>query len=95
MQNSQNRQSFDFDLMAKLAQESPAEFARLRAKLIDQSIGSFSNAVDGCELQGEIDLERVCRGQGAEASVALAKRLYGLIQQMKRLANELEHEVCK
>jgi len=95
MQNAKKRQSFDFDLMAKLAKESPAEFARLRAILIDQAIGSFSDAVDGGELQGEIDLERVCCGHGAEASVALTKRLYGLVQQMNRLASELEREVCK
>lgn len=95
MQTLQHRQPFDFDLMAKLAQESPAEFARLRAMLINQAIGRFSDAAGGYELQGEIDLERMCHGQSTEASAALARRLYGLTQQMKCLVKYLETAVGK
>lgn len=76
---------FDFDLMARLAKEDPAEFARRRELLIQQAIAAFPDPELGQRLQAEIDLERVCAPQGEKSYLALGRRMSGLLGQMSAL----------
>lgn len=83
---------FDFDRMARLAAEAPAEFARARAKLIEQAILSFQIEEQGYRLQGEIDLHRMSHSLGEQTFQVLTGRIMDLVEQMRLLAEELHME---
>lgn len=83
------RLDFDFDLMARLAKEDPAEFARHREELIRDMIESFPNPEEGRRLQFEIDMERIRTPPGEKTFLAMAERLGLLLGQMATLFDDI------
>lgn len=81
---------FDFDLMARLAKEDPAEFARKREELIRCFIEDSSNPEKGHRIQFEIDLERVRTPPGEQTYLAMAKRMSALLGQMADLFGQIQ-----
>lgn len=81
---------FDFDLLATLAKESPAEFARRRAELIHQAIATCRHPEEGFRMQSEIDVERMKTAPGAKACQAIADRLSVLVKRMSALVEEID-----
>ena len=81
---------FDFDLMARLAKENPAEFARKREELIRDFIDNSSNPEKGRRIQFEIDMERVRTAPGQQTYLAMAKRLSLLLGQMSDLFGDIQ-----
>lgn len=84
------RTEFDFDLMARLARESPTEFARRREELLLAAIESFRVPEQGRRAQFAIDAERMATAPGAETCVAIARRLGGLLVEMSRLLKDMQ-----
>ena len=85
-----SQMDFDFDLMARLAQENPAEFARKREELIRDFIENSSNPEKGRRIQFEIDMERVRTPPGEKTYLAMAKRLGLLLGQMSDLFSDIQ-----
>lgn len=81
---------FDFDLMARLAKENPAEFARRREELIRDFIENSNNPERGHRIQFEIDMERVRTAPGEQTYLAMAKRLTLLLGQMSDLFRDIQ-----
>jgi hypothetical protein len=81
---------FDFDLMARLAKENPAEFARKREELIRNFIENSSNPERGHRIQFEIDMERVRTPPGEQTYLAMARRLSLLLGQMSNLFSDIQ-----
>lgn len=81
----QRCEEFDFDLMARLAQENPAEFARKREELLRRAIESFRRPDEGRQVQFEIDMERMRTSPGEQTCVAMAGKLNLLLRQMADL----------
>lgn len=85
-----SQMGFDFDMMAKLAKENPAEFARKREELIRNFIDNSSNPERGRQIQFEIDMERVRTPPGKQTYLAMAKRLTVLLGQMSDLFGDIQ-----
>lgn len=85
-----SQMDFDFDLMARLAKENPAEFARKRTELIRDFIENSSNPERGHRIQFEIDMERVRTPPGEQTYLAMAKRLSLLLGQMSNLFRDIQ-----
>lgn len=79
---------FDFDLMARLAREAPAEFAARRAELIQGAIARCHCPEEGYRLQGEIDAERLQTAPGKDTYCAMADKLSVLVKRMSALVAE-------
>lgn len=86
---SQLDPGFDFDLMARLAKEDPAEFARQREALIAGLISTFRDPEEGWKMQSEIDLERVCTAPGEQTYLAMGRRMTELLGQMSNLFSDI------
>lgn len=85
-----SQMDFDFDLMARLAKENPAEFARRREELIRDFIENSGNPEKGRRIQFEIDMERVRTPPGEQTYLAMAKRLTLLLGQMSDLFGDIQ-----
>ena len=85
-----SRMEFDFDLMARLAKEDPAEFAKMREELIRDYIENSGNPEKGRRMQFEIDMERVRTPPGEQTYLAMAKRLSLLLGQMSDLFTDIQ-----
>lgn len=74
--------NFDFDLLARLAKEAPAEFALRRAALIREAVAACDNLAEGNRLQEEIDARRMEGAPGMETSLAIAAMLGSSVERM-------------
>lgn len=81
---------FDFDLLATLARESPAEFARRRAELIHQAIATCHHPEEGIRMQSEIDVDRMKTAPGANTCREIADQLSVLVKRMSALVEEID-----
>ncbi|MBS1190441.1 MAG: hypothetical protein H6R10_2233 [Rhodocyclaceae bacterium] len=81
---------FDFDLMARLAKENPAEFARRREELIRNFIENSSNPEKGHRIQFQIDMERMRTAPGEQTYLAMARRLTFLLKRMSDLFGDIQ-----
>lgn len=84
-----NQWEFDFDAMARLARESPAEFARRREEMILQAIHSFRKPELGQRIQSEIDLERMRTPPGEKTCLLLAAKMNASLERITRLLAEI------
>lgn len=82
--------NFDFELMARLAKESPAEFARKREELILQTIESFRCPEKGHRFQAEIDADRMRTPPGEKTYLAMADRMGSSLARMATLLGEIQ-----
>lgn len=82
--------AFDFDLMARLARESPAEFARKREELILQVIDSFRSPEAGHRFQSQIDSDRMRTSPGEQTCLAMAKRMSTSLGRMSTLLADIQ-----
>ena len=57
---------FDFEEMARLANENPDQFARRREELIQRLINKSSRSAYLADLQMEIDADRYCSPPGLQ-----------------------------
>lgn len=87
--SSQLDLDFDFDLMARLAKEDPAEFARRREALIAGLISTFRDPEEGWRMQSEIDMERVRTAPGEKTCLAMSRRMGELLGQMSNLFSDI------
>lgn len=97
-----NQWEFDFDFMAKLAREAPAEFARRREEMILQAIHSFGKPELGHRIQSEIDVERMRTPPGEKTCLLLAakmnaslERISGLLAEIRSLAGDGAERRCR
>lgn len=81
---------FDFDLMARLARENPAEFARKREELILVAIQSFRSPEQGHKFQFEIDSDRMRTPPGQKTFIAIAQRLSSTLNRMSSLLEDIQ-----
>lgn len=82
--------NFDFDLMARLARESPAEFARKREELILEAIAAFRYPEKGHRFQAEIDADRMRTPPGEKTCLAMAGRLSASLARMSDLLADIQ-----
>lgn len=82
--------NFDFDLMARLAREAPAEFARKREELILSTIASFRSPEAGRRFQSEIDSDRVRTPPGEQTCLAIARKMSRSLGRMSDLLADIQ-----
>lgn len=85
---------FDFDLMARLARESPAEFASRREEILLEAIKAFRRPEDGRRIQAEIDAERLRTAPGEKTCVAIMQRMGSSLGRMSSLFADV-HELAR
>lgn len=79
---------FDFDKMAQLAVDAPAEFARLRDLLLQDAIQSFSTPENGAQLQAVIDIYRSSNPQGISCYAAIGLQLETMAAMLSRAVRQ-------
>lgn len=83
-------QEFDFELMARLAKEAPAEFAKKREEILLEAIESFRRPEQGHRIQSEIDAERLRNAPGEKTCMAIIQRMGSSLGRMSSLFGDIQ-----
>lgn len=84
---------FNFDLLARLANNAPEEFSRQRELLIKSAIVKSCNPNNAMNFQSEIDSMRLQTALGEDTYLIITNRLSELAYRFASLTEELKGQI--